>query len=146
MCWSLYALAELNAHSPIARAEKWRRWARAVRRHQRRLMDRLLRELNGTQEIAQRPPPKRMPWTLDDLESYRRQKAGYSSRYYGVSRSAAYEFKQGYKAYRPASKGWSRKFLGFFKTEAEAGWAVIKALNPDAVTLSPPTETADVTN
>lgn len=133
MCFTLYTQFDLGS------TEKWRWWARAVRRHQRRLMARLLAELNGPEppvELA----PEHLPWTLEDLARLRRPTAQCSSRYYGVTKIPVKGPRRGYFAYRPRDAHHGRKRLGWYATEDEAGWSVIKALNPNAVIPTTPTE------
>jgi hypothetical protein len=134
MCWSLYATTELET-GPTASTEQWRRWARRVRRHQRRLMAELVRYLNAPGEAPRMTAaPAWLPWTIEDLASRRKHQPNYTSRYYGVVHTPPYMLKQGWLASKPRTAKTGRRKLGWFATEKEAAYAVLHALNPAAPT------------
>lgn len=142
MSVALYTTHDLEDRNEQVRVEKWRRWARAVRRHQRRLMAALLAELNGQTPARSAPTvnPASLPWTLEDLVRRRQSCTFTTSQYYGVTKTPDRMKRQGWYAYRPATARRSRKALGYFEVEIEAARAVLLALNPNAVIPPTPPE------
>ncbi len=104
-----------------------RDWAQRVHEHQVAL-------IASIRHRAAHPPVERapgaehpLPWTLEDLRHHPTATHQYSTKYRGVVKT---RYQSDYFAYCPPTPTTARRPLGRYRTELEAAYAVLYALNP----------------